>query len=170
MYGGGCIYVSSMAVDEDHRIRLYSSASKTGHFQTTTVTDAALALHTLRLDGFVFLESYATTGYLATRPVRFHGPDLRLNVRAPYGRVRVQLTDSKGAALTGFAFEDSVPFTGDELFHRPTWKGEPALAQLGETPAHIEIEITRGELYAIRGDLSIHTANPNVLRAVEHQW
>jgi hypothetical protein len=170
MYGGGCLYVSSMAVDEDHRIRLYSSASKTGHFQTTAVTDAALTLHLLRLDGFVFLESYATTGYLATRPVRFHGPDLRINVRAPYGRLRVQLADPQGNPYPGFSFEDSAPFTGDDPFHRPKWAGDPPLEGVGDKPVHIEMEVTRGEIYAIRGDLSIHTANPNVLKAVGHQW
>ncbi|MDP6779612.1 MAG: hypothetical protein QGI83_22850 [Candidatus Latescibacteria bacterium] len=170
MYGGGCLYPSCVVVDDDHQIRLYSGASKTGHFQTNAVTDAALALHTLRLDGFVYLESYATTGSVATRPVQFHGPNLTLNVCAPYGTVRAQLIDSEGKPYPGFGFEDSVPFTGDELFHSPKWKGDPGIATLGGSPVHIEIEVTRGEIYAIRGDFTISTANPNVLRAVGHQW
>jgi len=170
MYGGGCLYPSCVIIDEAKRIRIYSGASKTGHFQTQTVTDAALALHMLRLDGFVYLESYATTGSVATRPVRFNGPNLTLNVNAPYGSVRVQLTNSGGEAYPGFGFQDSVPFTGDELFHRPKWRGDRSIESLGDVPIHIEVEVTRGEIYAIRGDFAISTANPNVLRAVGHQW
>ena len=170
MYGGGCLYPSCIVIDESQRIRIYSGASKTGHFQTQTVTDAALALHTLRLDGFVYLESYATTGSIATRPVRFNGKRLTLNVNAPYGSVRVRLIDSNGKAYPGFDFRDSIPFTGNELFHSPSWKGNPNIEGLGDVPIHIEIEVTRGEIYAIRGDFAISTANPNILRAVGHQW
>lgn len=163
MFGGGCIYVSCLAVDDEHRLRLYSGASKTGHFQTKTVNDAALALHTLRLDGFVYLESYATTGHIATRPVQFHGPGFSLNVRVPYGSVRVQLSDAKGTPYSGFSFDDSVAYTGDDLFHVPKWKSNPSIGSLGNNPIHIEIEITRGEIYSIRGDFSLRTANPAVI-------
>ena len=58
----------------------------------------------------------------------------------------------------------------DELFHHPKWKGDPEIAAIGEPSVHIEVEVTRGEIYAIRGDFTISTANPNVLRAVGHQW
>jgi len=44
---------------------------------------------------------------------------MRLNVRAPHGRVRVQITDELGVPLTGYTFEDCAPFQGDKLFWTP---------------------------------------------------
>ena len=63
-HGGGCIYTASMLVDESHQIRFYSGASKAEHFQNQDLADAALMLHTMRLDGFVYLATPSGRGTL----------------------------------------------------------------------------------------------------------
>ncbi|TBL80467.1 hypothetical protein [Paenibacillus thalictri] len=154
-HGGGCIYVSTMLVDSEHRIRFYSGGSKTEHFQNQHMADAGLMLHTLRLDGFFYLESHAMKGSIMTRCVRFSGDTLKLNVRAPFGTVRVQLSDAQGAPKEGFSFADSVPFTGDALFHEPRWSSGRRPGELGGEYMHIEVELISAEIYAIRGDFEI---------------
>ncbi|MCK6489952.1 MAG: hypothetical protein L6R48_16815 [Planctomycetes bacterium] len=152
-HGGGCIYCGAMAVGSDHVIRFYSGGSKAEHFLDQEQDDAALLLHTLRLDGFARLESCAGTGRVMTRSVEFLGGDLRLNVRAPHGRVRVAVRHDDGGPVPGMAWEDCVPCTGDELFWRPSWRGGAGTAALaGRGRFHLDIELSCAELYAIRGD------------------
>lgn len=154
-HGGGCIYTGTMVVCDSH-IRFYSGGSKAEHFVDQEITDAALMLHTLRLDGFFSLESQVG-GRIMTRALKFMGPDLRLNVRSPHGRVRVQITDDMGGALTGFSFEDCEAFSGDELFWSPQWKSGKSLKDLvGRDKCHIEIELLDAEIFAIRGDFEMN--------------
>jgi hypothetical protein len=164
-HGGGCVYVGCMVVDEENGlIRFYSGGSKAEHFVDQTLTDAALMLHTLRLDGFFRLESYVMRGTVMTRTLMFEqgtGPDgrvdLRLNARAPHGQVRVRITDPQGHAIEGFDWDDCVPLIGDDLFWRPLWRSGRTLDELAKDARyHIEVELISAELYAIRGDLQLH--------------
>lgn len=151
--GGGCIYPTAMVQDDSGNIRIYSGSSHGEHYRDTQAGDAALLVHTLRRDGFMYLESYSHTGRVMTRCLHLYDPlDLSLNVRAPYGYVRVQLSDSVGQALPGYAFEDCAPFRGDEHFWKPQWKGALSQALPANEVARIEVELTNAELYAIRGN------------------
>ncbi len=150
-HGGGCIYTSSM-VCCDNGIRFYSAGSKAEHFRNQELNDAALMLHTLRKDGFVYLESYATRGRIITKGIVFKKSNLRLNVSAPYGSVRVQVLDQKAKPIKGFTFHDVIPFTGDKIEYEPRWKSNRSLENLLERPVYLEIEITEGAIYAIRGE------------------
>jgi hypothetical protein len=154
-HGGGCIYTGTMLVTPEHEIRFYSGGSKSEHFIDQEQTDAALLVHTLRLDGFFRLES-RVRGRVMTRLVAFSGPDLRLNARAPHGRVCVQISAERGEPVPGFTFDDCTPFKGDDLFWQPGWKDGRTLAQLaGNGRYHIEVELHDAELYAIRGDFQM---------------
>jgi hypothetical protein len=157
-HGGGCVYVGCLVKDEESGvIRFYSGGSKAEHFLDQTLTDAALMLHTLRLDGFFRLESYALRGTVMTRTLKFTGDgDLRLNARAPYGQVRVRITDPSGTAIPGYSFDECVPLAGDELFWTPVWTSGKRIASLPrDLRYHIEVELVCGELYAIRGDFQL---------------
>ncbi len=155
-HGGGCIYVGSMLVDEDNQIRFYSGGSKAEHFQNQELEDAALMLHTLRLDGFMYFATPAGMGSLRTRPLYITGDDLRINARSPYGGVRVQILDEKGDVIPGYEFENCQPLLGDELFWTPTWKNGKFFGGAGSYKRRqIEIEINTGEIFAIRGDFSM---------------
>lgn len=92
--------------------------SKAEHFQNQDLVDAALMLHTMRLDG-----TPAGRGILRTRPLRILGDDLRINVKTSYGRVRVRILNESGQTIPGFGFRDCIPLTGDELFWTPRWQG-----------------------------------------------
>jgi len=152
-HGGGCIYVSSMLVTQDHQIRFYSGGSKAEHFQNQTLKDAALMLHTLRLDGFVYLATPSGKGRLRTRPLYITGDDLRINARSPYGGIRVRILDENAREIPGYGFDECHALQGDELFWTPTWSGGKTIGGVKSYKRRqLEIEITTGEIYAIRGD------------------
>jgi hypothetical protein len=155
-HGGGCIYTGCMLVDENHQIRFYSGGSKAEHFQNQDLVDAALMLHTLRLDGFAYYATHAGRGRMRTRPFIITGDDLRVNVRVPYGEIRAQILDERGQVLPGFSFADCQPFTGDELFWRPRWsEGRTFGTARDNQRRQLEFEINTGEIYALRGDFEM---------------
>lgn len=154
-HGGGCIYTSSMLVDENNNIRFYSGASKGEHFQNQDIADAALMLHTLRLDGFVYLTTHAGHGQLRTKPFITKGPNLKINARSPFGAIKVRVLDENAKVIPGFDLDDCQPLQGDELFWQPTWK-DKTFSQAGiDQRRFLEFDIDSGEIYAIRGDFEL---------------
>ena len=122
--GGGCSYPTSMNVDDYGDILIYSGGSRGVHYKDTDELAAALLVHKLRCDGFMYRESASYTGRLMTRCLHLSEPiDLKLNVRAPFGWVRVQLSDVTGQSLPGNTFDDCQAFRGVEYRWAPTWKG-----------------------------------------------
>jgi hypothetical protein len=160
--GGGCLYPCCMVLDDEETIRIYSNAVRHEHgFQLPG--DAGIVLHTLRRDGFTYLESSGGAGVIGTRPLLARGGALELNVLAPDGEVRVQLTDSKGDILPGYGFADSIPFAGDNLHWEPQWKGNQTLQNLPERTLRLEVLLDNARLYAIRGNFKVLTAPEVVL-------
>jgi hypothetical protein len=152
--GAGQIYPSSFSRTDD-AIRIYSSSASYEHGQAEDTADgsqSALLVHELRPDGFVFLESAGGWGSMVTHTLFCDGPDLNLNVLAPQGEVRVQLTDEFGAPLEGYAFDDSVPFTGDSLRWKPQWRDGANLGMLGDRLIRVGVRLLNGRVYAIRGN------------------
>jgi len=155
-FGAGCIQPSCMIIDEEERIRIYSCAAKHEH-GVPVAGDGSLLLHTLRRDGFVFLESTGGPGMVGTRPLLWRGGALKLNVVASNGEARVQVTDSVGNVLPGYAFEDCPAFSGDALYWQPRWKEGRAIEALPERTLRFEVKLNNARLYAIRGDFSVLT-------------
>lgn len=153
-HGGGSIYPSSMVRCEDG-IRFYSGGSKAEHFRDQDLDDAALLLHRLRTDGFAYLETTGTRGELLTRPLVFHGDDLSLNVKSPYGTVRTQVVGLDGVPLEGLTYDDAAGFTGDAVEHTPEWTGDRSLSDVGPDPVYLGVEIAEGRIYAVRGDFEV---------------
>jgi len=113
----------------------------------------------LRRDGFTYLESCGGAGVIGTRPLFWKsGSPLELNVLAPAGEVRVQITDSKGAVLSGYSFGDCVPFTGDALRWKPIWRESSSVLSLPGRTLRLEVRLDNARLFAIRGNFRILTA------------
>jgi len=105
---------------------------------------------TFRTDGFVSVAA-AGRGELRTRPLRFEGRSLELNVKtAPAGRVAVELQDEAGRVVPGFAAADCVPFAGDAIAHTVTWKGRPDLAPLAGRPVRIRFILEAADLFSMK--------------------
>lgn len=158
-HGGGCVYTGAMFVDDNDVIRFYSGGSKAEHFQNQELVDAALMLHTLRLDGFMYLATPSGKGSLRTKEFRIKGDTLKINVKTPFGGVRAQILDEKRQPMEGFTFEDCEIFVGDSLQWSPNWDGKCFGDAISNKRRQLEIQITTGELYAIRGDFKMLTTH-----------
>ena len=168
-FGYGCIYPCSMVVTEDNKIRIYSSASKGEHAQLIGRPDlgeGAILMHELRLDGFSYFEPPGGPGSFTTRVFYFHGEKLTLNVQAPQGEVRVQVTENDGKPFEGYTFEDCIPFKGDDLFWEPRWKDNKTVSKFLDDAVRLEVQIYNGRIYSIRGDfIVIHAGEYKQLKA-----
>ncbi len=115
-------------------------------------------LATLRRDGFVSMDHPGTAriqrvsplppGTLVTRPVRFSGKHLFVNLAAPSGELRVEVLDEAGRAIEPFTSATCVPVRGDSTSARVVWTGATDLAALVNRPVRFRFQVTNGALYA----------------------
>lgn len=153
----GCIYPSSWVFRDNGDIDFYASASTHEHGELPEGS-GTIVTYRLRRDGFVYLTSTRGPGVVGTRALAWNGGEAEFNVQCPGGCARVQITDSRGESLPGFGFDDCRPFRGDSRAWTPSWKGDRRMSSLPARTIRIEVELTNGQLYAIRGEFLPLTA------------
>ena len=88
-----------------------------------------MGLAKMRKDGYAGL--YANKyrqGIIVTRALISLGTKLKINARcAPGGSVRVEVTNRYDEVVGNCTRENSDPFTGDDVEHTVTWKGDPGI-------------------------------------------
>ncbi len=159
-HGAGCIYPYSVVAVGDH-LRIYSSAAKGEHAQirmNPASRQGAILLHTLRRDGFVYLQPEGGPGELVTRLLLWKGGEPVLNVAAPQGEARFQVLDANGEPLDGYRHDDCVPFRGDSTAWTPEWRDGRLMAALRDRIVRLSVRLTNGRLYAIRGQFEVKMA------------
>ena len=110
------------------------------------VSTTGLAI--LRRDGFASMDAGDREGTLTTRPVRFRGKHLFVNLDAADGELRVEALDEKGNALEPFTKETCLAVRGDRTLQAVTWKGTRDLSRLAGRPVKFRFHLTKGKLYA----------------------
>jgi len=119
-----------------------------------------ILVYEIRRMGLVGLQGNLRSSGLRTKPIRLNKGPLRFNLSAPCGRVTFQISDRTSRPLPGFAFEDSIPFTGDALSHVPTWNGR-CLEELEGQRIRIQMKLHMAIIYGITGDFNpYHGLNP----------
>ena len=106
---------------------------------------ASTGLARLRRDGFYSMDAGSTAGVLTTRPVRFSGKYLFVNVQNPQGSLQVQvLNPANGAVLA-----TSAPVTADKTLQPVSWtNGLADLSAFANQPVQFQFTLTNGSLYA----------------------
>ena len=158
-FGSGCIYPSSM-VSENDELRIYSSTSRGEHAQFRFDPDsqqAAITMHKLRTDGFVYLEPPGGTGELTTRWLLWESGELQLNISVPHGEALVQVMDAFGEPLDGYSYRDAVPITNDSTSTTVRWRDGSAMAALAGQIVRVGVRVTNGRVYAVKGDFESKT-------------
>jgi len=119
-------------------------------FPGNTYQDAggSTGLAFLRRDGFASMDAGRNAGILITRPVRFSGKYLFVNVNNPAGRLRVAISEESGKSIAPFSFDNCTPLTTDSTRHAVQWKGVDDLSQLVGKSVKFSFELSDGELYA----------------------
>jgi hypothetical protein len=115
-YGG--VYCHFPAITDNKLYFMYGGESSRHGVKST----ASVGLATMRLDGFVSLETEGfMEGILVTRPHLWRASAVRLNLDSMRGSVRVQLQNEQGQAFEGFGTSDCDPLSTDALDTAVTW-------------------------------------------------
>ena len=148
--GGCCLIVGD-------KLYFYVSGRQ-GVPNTTDPGVCTTGLATLRRDGFVSLDHPGNArvervtslppGTLITRPVRFSGKHLFVNLAAPAGELRVDVLDAAGNTIAPYTAPTCVPVRGDSTSARVVWTGAADLAALANRPVRFKFHVTNGALYA----------------------
>jgi len=101
----------------------------------------------LRLDGWVSVDAGPEEGRLTTRPLRFDGKQLVLNVAAK-GRASVEILDEAGTAMDGFRAEDCEAFSGDKITHTVRWRGSSDVSKLAGKVIKLRFRLRDAKLYS----------------------
>lgn len=131
--GGGCLVVGD---------RLYFYASG------RNATEESTGLAFMRRDGFASMEAGATEGTLTTRPLRFRGKHLFVNVAAQAGMLRAELLDDNGAPVPPFTAVKCAPLSCDSTKAMVRWKGAGDLSALTGRAVRLRFHLKNGSLYA----------------------
>jgi hypothetical protein len=106
---------------------------------------------TLRTDGFASVRAGYGGGELLTKPLRFEGRALEVNLAtSAAGSLRVEVQDADGSPIPGFALADSEEMIGDEIERTVSWRGNPDLASLRGRSIRLRFVLRDADLYSLR--------------------
>jgi hypothetical protein len=138
--GGCCLVVGD-------RLYFYVSG-RAGIRGEPTSGACTTGLGILRRDGFASMDAGKQEGALTTRPVRFRGAHLFVNVDAPAGELRVEVLDREGRVLAPFTRANCAPVRADSTRQAVRWKGARDLSALAGQPVRFRFTLRNGKLYA----------------------
>ncbi len=110
-----------------------------------------LMRYTMRLDGFSSVNAPYAGGELLTKPLRFTGSKLQLNMAtsAP-GSVQVEIQDEQGTPLAGHSLAEADLLYGDDIDRTVTWQGSHDLRKLAGRQIRLRMVMSDADLYALR--------------------
>ncbi len=122
------------------------------HSPFTKEKPAPLYRYVQRLDGFVAAEGAYGGGRLVTRPLKFTGKQLELNIdTGAVGYAQVGILDEGGRAIPGFSVDDCVYLNGDHPRARVEWLGRGKdVSALAGRVVKLEFRLRGAKLYAMQ--------------------
>jgi hypothetical protein len=138
--GGCCLVVGD-------KLYFYVSG-RAGVRGSTASGECTTGLAVLRRDGFASMDAGDKEGTLTTRPVRFRGKHLFVNLDAPEGDLRAEILDDRGKLIEAFTREACVPVRGDRTQLAVKWKERADLSAVAGRPVKVRFHLTRGRLYS----------------------
>ncbi len=107
--------------------------------------------YTLRTDGFISVRAPFSGGEMLTRPLRFSGDELVLNVSTgAAGSLRVEMQDQRGKPIPGYTLDDCLPVVGDSVEKTVHWKGPDRLTGLAGQTLRLRFVMKDADLYSLR--------------------
>lgn len=112
---------------------------------------AHLVRYTLRLDGFASIHGPFNGGTCTTRPFRFTGSQLSLNLATgAAGSVHVEIQDASGKPIPGFTRAEAIEQAGDEIDRVLTWKGGARPGALAGREIRLQFTLRDADVYAMQ--------------------
>ncbi len=125
-----------------------TEAGTAGRSRHVMYAGGSTGVATLRRDGFASMVAGRGGGELTTRPVTFCGERLFVNVRCPYGELRVAVLDRGGKPFSGLDTCDCKPLRVDSTCARIEWTSDRSLSSLKGQPVRFRFHLQTGELFA----------------------
>jgi hypothetical protein len=105
----------------------------------------------MRLDGLASVRAPYAGGELLTRPLRFAGSRLELNLAtSAAGGVRVELLDADGKPIEGFTRNDAVEQIGNEVARVVAWRGGADVSRLAGRVIRMRLMLRDADVYSFR--------------------
>ena len=110
-----------------------------------------LRRYTLRVDGFVSLNSPREAGEFVSKPFVFAGGKLSLNFStSAVGTVQLELQDEAGKPLPGYSLSDADLLFGDTLDRKVSWKGRTDVSSLAGKVVRLRAVMSDADLYSFQ--------------------
>jgi hypothetical protein len=122
-------------------------------------TGGSIGLAMLRRDGFASMDAGEKDGTLTTRPLKFKGKHLYVNLQAPKGELRVEVLDENNQVVAPFTAANCKPLCGDTTRQRVTWQGADSLAPVRGKPVKFRFLLRNGSLYSFWVTADAHGAS-----------
>ena len=142
----GMVETKSTLEDAPNEISMYASE---GYWQGESTSFRRL---TLRLDGFVSAHAPLAGGEIVTKPIRFEGGNLVLNLEtSAAGGVRVEIQDVDGQPIDGYALADCPPIYCDRIAQVVRWKKSGGdVRPLSGKPVWLRFVLKDADLYSFQ--------------------
>ncbi len=112
---------------------------------------AHLHRYTLRIDGFASVNAPYSGGEMITKPFKFSGDKLLLNMStSAAGFIKVEILDKDGNKIKGFELDNSTEIIGNEIDKIVTWEGNPDLSKLNGKTIRLRFVMKDADLYSIK--------------------
>jgi hypothetical protein len=151
-------YIGSGLVRRGAQIWQYSYTRSTYHEPYVKKAPAPDVIHRLvqRVDGFVSLDAPYTGGSFTTKPLRFAGNRLLLNVDTDAaGYAQIGLVDEHGAVIPGFSIDECVYINGDAIDYEVEWLRKDGttvkdVSSLAGRTVQVVVRMRGSSLYALQ--------------------
>jgi len=142
----GMFETKSSVEDAPNEISLLATES---YWEGTYTT---VRRYTLRIDGFASARAPLAGGEFVTKPVRFEGGNLALNVETSgAGGIQVEIQDLAGKPIEGYALTDCPSIFCDRLQKIVRWKSRGGdVRELSGKPVRLRFVLKDADLYAFQ--------------------
>jgi hypothetical protein len=110
--------------------------------------NAGTGLAFLRRDGFASMDAAGSAGVLTTRPVRFRGRYLFVNVAAAEGRLQAEILDPAGTPIAPFTLANCEAVQADKTLVAVKFRGADDLSPLAGRAVRLRFQLRNGSLYS----------------------
>jgi hypothetical protein len=138
--GGGCLVMG------DELWFYVSGRAGVPGSSSSGISTTGLAV--LRRDGFASLDAGDEEASVTTRPLRFSGKRLFVNVEAPQGELRAEVLDLERNPIPPFTRDNCVPISEDATRAQVRWKHGADLSAFAGKPVRFRLHLRAGSLYA----------------------
>jgi hypothetical protein len=105
-------------------------------------------LATLRRDGFASMDADRRAGVLTTRPLRFKGRYLFVNIDTPDGELLAEVLDDDGNVIAPYEKSRCNPVKADSTLRQVSWRATKDLSALAGKDVRLRFHLRNGRLYA----------------------